>query len=1616
MNRGHRGGIIVNKGGVVLFGLMAGALGASIACNFILNERVGRMEKRLRQTVRKTDVPKSGNAPAPARKNDTGKEEKSEKPKFRAKLPQTPILFKSAAWRDGDVVLDFETESRLVSASFGVSPELSVKGRFRGKRLLLSGDFLPGMRYRITVSGGAKNARGGILENDAVVEIRIPDRPPEVSFAASGTYLPLHGKKLVLPFRTVNCGKVKAVVWKAFENNLNPYVIGSPAGDARMIRVAEKTLEFKTPKNREVFHELDLEALTGGRKPGVYRVTLNDSEQYVFITDMALQVVEDAAAGRLAVFARSLATGKPVSGAELAVMSFKNQLAASGRTDENGSALLAYDPAWDAKNDRTVAITARKDGDIAYFLLKNARLIDRTGEAVVSGAPRAFVFAERGIARPGEKITASVFLRREHNGTFEPMRETALELLLLDPAGNRMFGRAAKSDRHGFFQTEFVLPETAATGVYSIVCRAAGSKASCGKTPIRIASYVPDRIRISGKDLSDKSGVEDMLEFEFDAKYYFGAPLESGSWQYTVRSLPGTFPAHWDKSWSVGDPEEFVAAQVLSGRGKKGKDPVKLQYPGFAQQNGKSFAPVRIEAMFEASEPGGRGVTGRVSRQLYPTPFFIGLRETESRGREKRFEYTLLPAGKCDTPGLAEAFDVTFELARKEWEYVLSREGETWKREWVRRVIPLPDRKKSASLPAGTFAVGKAASVSWSDLPSGEYTLTARSGERHLSRLDFSWYAGEGGERSANPNSLYFRTDAEQVSPGETLAFSFDAPGDGEAFLVYGERTLSGRRTLPVKTGKNTVTMKVPENIRSSNFFIGCTVVTRRFGTSLRSFGLLKVKVDQTKSHRLLVALEHPEKAGPEAEFPVKVTLKDASGKPRGGAVCLYAADSGVISLTDYRTPDIFGRFYGDIACPMAFYDMYGLIFEELKITPDGRIGGDAAAMARKLGKIKQKRSARLIVPLLEVPASGTAEVKVRLPDHTGELTFFAVASADDAVGSAHSPVVMRKPVTVQISAPRFIAPGDAAELALTVFNHESEKSDFSCAVTLPPMLKAIDGTSTTFAVKDLARGKQRTFTLKVRALEAFGSGSISALLAAGQVCAKDETFVTVRSVNVSQGAYRLALLKPGESFKAEYSGGCIGEVTGAVRISASPALAVKNALDWLNGYPHGCLEQTTAAAFPFLSLPALAKVGLIDEEMARTNRHKPAAAYAKLLAMALSDGSFAMWPGGTQPWDEAAVFALHFIFEAEKRGRISPDAAKRRTYINWLRRQVNDADPRKRALRAWSAYVLAVSGDRAFVAAARNIVEGAEKPDYALLLAGGALVKGGYASLGAPAMRQALAAGCYTEENVPTAYSDKACRLGMALYILMDCALPEEELAARLALELARSIRPDGSAWGTTQANAWAALGLAAYAEKYPPIPAQARITVGGKSEDRMFSGAVTLPAEDGVSVVNTSRGTLIVESGICGIPRKTPASGGAVRISRAYLNEKGEAVTSVRHGDRVRVRIRFETPVAIGSMVISDLLPAGLEIEDELLAGRAATLPETGSTRFGAFHPKRLEKRDDRFIAFGDTEKGSGEIVYQTRAVIRGTFAIPPVHAEAMYQPDIRGISGTAGVFTVE
>lgn len=1425
---------------------------------------------------------------------------------------------------------------------------------------------------------------------------------------------------------------------KAYENNLNPYEGEDHyVSEPRLVTVATRKLMLPDVRDREIFHELDLEDLLGGRKTGVYRIVLLDPETHsclatcrAAVTDLAVQTVLNAVQRTMVVFVRSLGSGKPVPGADLTVFSRKNCTVAAGKTGADGSALLKFDPAWGGDpEDYVFAVTAKKDDDFAYlsFCADSINSYDCSNFSRSISAndftledlsfPLAFVFPERGAARPGETITAGVFLRQKKANTWVPLKNTPVTLRLVNPQGTAIASSSGTTDEYGFARKDFRIPENGATGIYRIVCYVTGPDIISGSACLQVASYVPDRFRITGSVHTRESKlVSQPVDFEFAAKYYFGAPVDSGTCRCTFLTETDSNPKHWDKSWSVGSVRDFKAAQAPAAESALSGKPLRFTYPGFTVLGGRAFNPVRITACSSFTIPGGQTVSGTESVTLYPTDFFIGVREgKELPGGEKSFEFTLLPAEKCDEFLLDRPFAVTFRFTRCEWDYVFVRENGRFQRKWEQRRTPVPDRDTVVTVPAGKFKTGSILNFKVR-LPAGNYQIEAVSGDSHLTKMNFLHDTGSDSLRTGNPNLLCFKLNAETYKPGDTVKFSFDAPGSGEIFMVGGERNIDWHRSVPVKTGKNELTFTLPADIHSSSYFVGCTLAAKNGSDWIRNFNVLTVPVDQTAAHRLAVGISAPETAKPDTEIPVTVTLKDAAGKPQSGLAVLYAVDSGVISLTRYTAPDIFRFFYGPGNCSFMFFDMYGMLYRDLKINPDGSVGGDAD-MA-KLGSIKQKHTARVIAPKIVIPPSGTATVKVRLPDHIGSLDFFAVASSENAAGSAKTEVITRLPVTVTLSAPRYLAPGDTAEISLSVFNHQPGEADYTCTVTLPENLEPVDGAGLVFTGKGLKEGTSQTLKLSVRAKEILGSGSVGVSLKSGENAAGDSAFVTVRSISVSRTDSRLACLKPGETFQADFSGDYLGKTSGFVRVSASPAFSLTGALDWLNRYPYGCLEQTAAAAFPFLCVKSLAEIGIIDRKMADAAIPKIADAYANLQAMALWNGAFSMWPNGRTVWNEGSVFALNFIFEAERIGVLKIDPYARKQHLDWLSAVANQAGERRRALRAHAVYVLATAGDSRYLVPAENILKGTEKPDFALMLTAGALFRGGCANLAVKPFKDAVAAECWRNGNDFPVISSEVSRLGMLLYIMMDSGVEDDAAAAKLAMRLASGIRPDGSAWGTTQANAWAALGLAAYALKHPPVPASAAITANGTTEKAVIEKSKTAVSKDGgpVSVTNTSRGEIIVESRITGIPKKVPEAGGLLKISREYLNAEGKPVTEVKHGDLISVRIRFEADLAVSSLVIADLLPAGLEIEDDMLATRAVMIPDAPVSKYGALCPVRLEKRDDRFLFFGSSIKGRGEIVYRVRAVSRGSFIIPPVHAESMYNPDVFGTSGSMGRLTVK
>jgi uncharacterized protein YfaS (alpha-2-macroglobulin family) len=330
------------------------------------------------------------------------------------------------------------------------------------------------------------------------------------------------------------------------------------------------------------------------------------------------------------------------------------------------------------------------------------------------------------------------------------------------------------------------------------------------------------------------------------------------------------------------------------------------------------------------------------------------------------------------------------------------------------------------------------------------------------------------------------------------------------------------------------------------------------------------------------------------------------------------------------------------------------------------------------------------------------------------------------------------------------------------------------------------------------------------------------------------------------------------------------------------------------------------------------------------------------------------MWPGSRESWPWASIYAAHFLAEARAAGHPVPEDFQKRllTYVRSLLDRAGD-DGNLLESQAYACYVLALSGkpDRAFMSRlgdlTRTRADGAEESairaqarlhlSLAWLAAGRRDLASEYLPTTLPGVRLKRQGG----GNVGSPVRDRAMILNTLLTVR-----PEDPAIPALAAQLAEA------KWQSTQEIAFAAMAVGKYLrqvknhEPYeraellldgvPIASGVGAITWTVQPLQQNFLAKITGPP--------AARGYLTWTR--TGVPRAIPANHDeGIKVRRRYLDEHGKPLQSnqVLSGDLVMVELTVESPAAQRNLVIEDLLPAGLEIENARLETTASLAAET-------------------------------------------------------------------------
>jgi uncharacterized protein YfaS (alpha-2-macroglobulin family) len=1326
--------------------------------------------------------------------------------------------------------------------------------------------------------------------------------------------------------------------------------------------------------------------------------------------------------GTVLVVATNLATAAPLPGVKLSVRNFQGREMAKGSTDGNGQAKLA--PAG-----TPFLLVAESGGQKSYLKLSTGNALpvshfDVGGDTIAAGI-KGFLYGDRGVWRPGDPVYLTLVVQ-DKAGTLPASHPATLELY--DPQGRLVQTYANTAPVGGFYRFDVKTAADAPTGNWT-------AKAVLGELTfekrLRIETVMPNRIKID-LDLGQEALRADKpVHGVINAQWLSGA--SAAGLKTDVQLALSTAPTHFERfaDYVFDDPARELPAKS------------ETLFTGVLDENGKtSFdtplstgetAPGMVQAVFTTRvfERGGAFSINRQSTNYAPFTRFVGLklpRGDVARGMLMTDQVQNVEIASLSPNGQPVASRVEVTLYKVDWKWWWDKSSESLAA-FVNGSSNKVVQQDHVATPDGhgvfKFEIKY---PQW-----GRYLVRAcDTVSRHCAGQTFyiDWPSWAGAQREqAGPaaSMLAITTDKPQYSVGDTATVQLPQSAQGRALVTLenGADILESRWIEP-KPGNTRFTVPIKAGM-SPTVYVAVTLVQPHEGKTndrpIRLYGVVPLSVVDPAT-RLTPVLKLADEWKPESRNVVEV--REAKGRPM--TYTLAVVDEGLLSLTNFKTPDLYAQFYRKEALGITTWDLfddvvgaYGGQLERLLA-----LGGSDALNNPDESRSRFPPVVRFLGPV-HLGSGAHDRQTIELPRYIGAVRVMLVAGEKGAYGLADKSVFVRQPLMLLPTMPRVVGPGEEVMVPVSIFVSDPSIKTVSLSIEPDSFFTPVGDRSTEVS---FTRPEEKLGMLRLKAASRLGKSHVRVRVVSGPHHAESDIFIDVRSANPATTSWQTHALQPGESWSTQVAPhGLPGTNTASLEVSGLPALNLESRLGYLISYPHGCLEQTTSSAFAQLFLPRLVKLEAGRQHEIEDNVRQ---ALEKLRWFQEGDGSFSYWPLGSggfantyasTPYAQwATIYATHFLIEAEKAGYTLPPSMKSNV-LRFLRSRAQQwTVPRSGTSleQAYRLYVLALAGQPE-VGAMNRMREAEHLGTTERWVLAAAYKLAGLGDLAAslsagdPLAADARETANHMEETLGSPLRNRAMVLQSAL------VLNRTDSIQPLLKSVADDLASDG--WYSTQTTAWSLLAVARLAGSQGDSSAFTfERTLGTKLDSLTAQFPVyqeqiaTVPAAGEPLVVhNTSKRVLFVTVANRGVPEagSEEAAASGLSLAVSYTDDAGSPLdpAQVKQGTDLiaHVTVKNETTLRVDNIALTEIFPAGWEIHNDRLDGESPSGQRDAEAPKSPFEATReatkaqvdyTDIRDDRVLQYFGLKAGE-QIQFTTRlnAAYRGRYYLPSVLVEAMY-----------------
>jgi len=1305
-----------------------------------------------------------------------------------------------------------------------------------------------------------------------------------------------------------------------------------------------------------------------------------------------------------------LVTTEPMSNVELKIMNFQQQLLASLKTNAEGIAKINL-------KDQPYLLVASKDKQRGYLKLDGGSSLslsqfDVSGTATQKGL-KGFIYGERGVWRPGDDIHLC-FILDDREKTLPENHPVVLGFK--DPQGKTRQKLVKTKGSDGIYYFKLSTEDDDPTGNWNATITVGGVNFY---KSLRIETVKPNRLKIKLKSGNDiiYSDLKDN-PFKIQANWLHGAVAKNLKFAVDVnyRNINTKFDDY--KDYTFNDiTKNFNPSEKTISRGQLNNEGKATVY---ADMNLYNRSPGMVNAILTTRvfEEGGDFSISRQSIPYSPYPVYVGLKSPlgDRYGRlltDTVQTFKVVTLKETGEPVRTRNLNVKiYKISWRWWwhagnENLASYTGNSHHKPVFDKVISTNSNGEAnfgfkLNYPDwGRFLVVV-------EDPSGGHS-TAKT-------VYFDWpgYAGRASRKDPKSASiLAFSSDKSKYYAGETATISIPTSNEGRIFLSIENGTkVIDHYWIEANGTETSFSFTVTEEM-APNVFVNVSLLQPHSQTAndlpIRMYGVIPLLVENKNSH-LHPEISMKDELKPESETEIRV--KEKNGKEM--SYTLAIVDEGLLDLTNYKTPEPWYTFNAREALGVRTFDLYNLVIGAWGGRIDGvfSIGGgdETKAMEPKKRANRFPPMVKFVGPFKLKPGAENKHT-IKIPNYVGSVRTMVIAASDNAWGQAEKTLAVKKPLMVLATLPRVVGPGEKVKLPVTVFCMDEKIKKVKIK------LEANDLFSLSSKEKEIVFEEtgDQTVDFEVQVKDRLGVGNFKISALSGNEQAHYDVEIEVRSPNPEITEFSYGMLEPGESFSKELlMPGMPGTNSGILEVSVVPPVDFGRRLKFLIRYPHGCIEQTTSAAFPQLYL---ADVMESNENLNKVTSDNIKAAITRISKFALPSGGFGYWPNSTLENEWGSCYAGHFLLQAREKAYSVPD----RLLKNWVRYERKTArrwtgnkyssEWHKKSLeltQAYRLYLLALAGEPEIGAMNRL------KERTNLNTTTRWKLAAAYALAGQPEVAKEIIRNLSTQPGIYSGinytYGSPVRDAAMVLETLT--LLNQKEKAIPVMLMISENL--SSNRWYSTQTTAYSLMAVAKYLGLNTAKEIRCEFSFDNQNMQKLAANhpvaQVNMDLKDKTSeqveVKNTGEGTLFVRFSVSGIPKagneKTYSQNLGMSIEYLDMTGKKLDVSRLQQGTDFMAVVRVTNPGNLGyykDMALTRIFPSGWEIQNMRMFG----------SNLGNFNTADYEDiRDDRIYSYFNLSSGSAvKLAVKLTASYKGRFYLPAVKCETMYRDDIIAVS---------